>query len=422
MWRKATKQPLRLSFIALGHGGSVLVEHSFFTNNRDDFLNIWNVASGGSCAIRYCRFWNNSTGGAMFPIILDDAVQFTNNLVYGNYSWTDSVTPAILQLSQGTVVSNTIIGNNGNGLGTTLATGFHHNNLLGNTPYDVRAAYPPVTMPAVYWGDETTTEMIAEGSNSNIEAIYDYYDDFTLGRVDYTGWLTTPEPTAPAFLWRLSTSPIDPIGIQRATFDLTFSRPMDQGVNPIVTFGMTEPYTSFAVLDNAQWLDDSHWRATYDVTSLVPRGTYTVSVSGAQGTDGMEIPTDTRSGFSVDYAGEITDQTPPNPPAVIAGGKEGDGSSVEATWSANDPDSSITGYRYAIGSAAGATDIVNWTNISSNSMTRSGLGLVEGWQYWLAVQARNEGGLWSASGYSAFVAGQPFHRVFLPVVIRQSPH
>ena len=136
----------------------------------------------------------------------------------------------------------------------------------------------------------------------------------------------------------------------------------------------------------------------------------------------MEIPTGTRFGFTVDYAGEITDQTPPNPPSVIAGGKEGDASSVEATWSANDPDSSITGYRYAIGSAAGATDIVNWTNISSNSMTRSGLGLVEGWQYWLAVQARNEGGLWSASGYSAFVAGQPFHRVFLPVVIRQSPH
>ena len=81
--------------------------------------------------------------------------------------------------------------------------------------------------------------------------------------------------------------------------------------------------------------------------------------------------------------------------------------------------STITGYRYAIGSAAGDTDIVNWTATASNSLTRSGLGLVTGRQYWLAVQARNVGELWSASGYSAFVAGQPIRRAFLPLVLRR---
>ena len=132
----------------------------------------------------------------------------------------------------------------------------------------------------------------------------------------------------------------------------------------------------------------------------------------------MEIPTDTRFSFVVDYAGQITDQTPPNTPLVIAGGKQGDPSAVEAMWWASDPDSSITGYRYAIGSAPGATDIVNWTTTSNNSFTRSGLGLVVGRQYWVAVQARNIGGLWSASGYGAFVAGQPLRRVFLPLVLK----
>jgi sugar lactone lactonase YvrE len=188
----------------------------------------------------------------------------------------------------------------------------------------------------------------------------------------------------------------------------------------------------YHISDNAQWLDATHWRATYDVTSLVPRGAYTVSVSGARGATtmmsgtlalplpggGMEIPTDTRFSFTVDYAGEITDQTPPPPPGVIAGGVEGDASTVEAMWWASDPDSSITGYRYAIGSAAGATDIVNWTTTSSNSVSKSGLGLIDGQQYWLAVQARNEGGLWSASAYRAFIAGQPYPRVFLPLVSR----
>lgn len=184
------------------------------------------------------------------------------------------------------------------------------------------------------------------------------------------------------------------------------------------------------ITENAQWLDGTHWRATYDVTSLIPRSDYTISVSGARGTDGMEISTDTRFGFTVDYVGEITDQTPSPPPSVIAGGVEGDASTVKAMWWASDPDSSITGYRYTIGSAPGATDIVNWTFISatgatglvgaasSGSITRSGLGLVEGRQYWLAVQARNVGGLWSASGYCAFVAGRPIQMVFLPVVLR----
>ena len=187
----------------------------------------------------------------------------------------------------------------------------------------------------------------------------------------------------------------------------------------------------YKVLDNATWTNESHWRATYDVTSLVPRDDYTISVSGARGTDGMEIPTDTRFGFTVDYAGEITDQTPPNTPWVFASGKDGDASYVKAMWSASDPDSAITGYRYAIGSAPGATDIVNWTFVgvtgaadtanatSTGSITRSGLGLVDGQQYWFTVQARNAGGLWSASGYSALIAGQQSYlKIFLPVVLK----
>jgi hypothetical protein len=132
----------------------------------------------------------------------------------------------------------------------------------------------------------------------------------------------------------------------------------------------------------------------------------------------MEIPADTRFGFTVDYAGQITDQTPPSAPSVMAEGIQGDASSVEVSWSASDPDSSIIAYRYAIGSAAGATDIVNWTNTSTTSISRSGLGLVDGQQYWVAVQAQNVGGLWSASAYSAFVAGQQSPRIYLPLVMK----
>lgn len=178
------------------------------------------------------------------------------------------------------------------------------------------------------------------------------------------------------------------------------------------------PEKDFVISDGAQWLSDITWQATFDVTSLVPRGLYTVTVVGAQGTDGLEIIPDDRFSFTVDYAGEITDQSPPEPPFLLAGGIAGNVSGLEAFWFANDADSSITGYRYALGSAPGATDIINWTATNKTSLQLSGLGLVEGQKYWLSVQARNEGGLWSTSAYSGFVAGQAMNRVFLPAVIK----
>jgi hypothetical protein len=262
-----------------------------------------------------------------------------------------------------------------------------------------------------YWGTIDSNVIRAR--------IYDSEDDLNVGTVNFIPFLTQPELTAPPFLYHLSLNPGSPVGIQQVTFNLIFSAPMDQSIDPIVTFGATSPYTSYAVLDNAQWLSNTQWRATYDITSLVPRGTYTVSVSSAIGTDGMEIPTDTRFAFTVDYAGQITDQTPPPPPSVFATGKPSDVSAVEATWSATDPESAIIGYRYAIGSAAGTADIVNWTPTTATSISRSGLGLIAGRQYWLAVQAKNAGGLWSASANRSFVAGEQSQTgLYLPFITR----
>jgi hypothetical protein len=386
--------------------------------------------------------WQNSgSGGAMFyngymgvsqPIISHNRIISNPGLALNVQQGQAIVRQNLIANNGGglfvtdnqTVISNTITDNGGGGCdpadgticlaSTTSSTRLTGNNIYANrTAYDVAMRFDAtqsINATGNYWG--TTDQAMIQSR------IYDSNQDLNVGTVNFVPFLTEPEPTAPPILYQLSLSPASPVGIQQVTFELTFSALMDQSTNPAVSFGATAPYTSFVVSDNAQWLDATRWRATYDVTSLVPRGTYTISVSGARGTDGMEIPTDTRFTFTVDYAGEITDQTPPEPPSVIAGGKEGDASTVEAMWWASDPDSSITGYRYAIGTAAGATDIVNWTNTSGNSITRSGLGLVEGRQYWLAVQARNVGGLWSASGYSAFVAGQPFPKVFLPLILR----
>jgi hypothetical protein len=189
--------------------------------------------------------------------------------------------------------------------------------------------------------------------------------------------------------------------------------------DPARRVGLLHRNGGYVVSDDSRWLDALHWQATVDINSLVVRDDYIITVSGAKGADGLEIAPDSRYGLVVDYAGEITDRTPPPLPFVMAAGVQGDASTVQAKWAASDPESTITGYRYSIGSAQGATDIVNWTPISNTSLVRSGLGLVEGQRYWFVVQARNEGGLWSETGDSSFVSGRPFINHYLPLIYRR---
>ncbi|PKO15852.1 MAG: hypothetical protein CVU39_10035 [Chloroflexi bacterium HGW-Chloroflexi-10] len=323
-----------------------------------------------------------------------------------------------------TVTRNTFVYNNSNSLICFNCTGdyglagpmgvYQNNNWVNNTLSYVFvrrvSSASDITATNNYWG---TTNPVHIN-----QLIFDYFDDANPGVVFYQPFLTSPEPTAPAYLSNAVITP-SPVGIEQVTFEFTFSAPMDQSINPTVTFGTVSPFTSYIVSDNAQWLTEFVWQATFDITSLVPVGTYTVSVGDAKGADGMTVPIDTLFGFTVGYGGTITDQTPPPAPRVWASGITGVPSSVEATWHTNDPDSEITGYRYAIGSAPGAADIVNWTSTTSTTLMKSSLGLVEGRQYWVIVQARNVGGLWSASGYGGFVAGEETsYTIFLPLLLK----
>jgi cell division septation protein DedD len=174
------------------------------------------------------------------------------------------------------------------------------------------------------------------------------------------------------------------------------------GVGTSVLYGNSE----HSIIDNPQWLAPNHYRAAYDITTLIARGIYTITVSGAAGTDGIAIAPNSAYTFTVDYAGYISDQTPPSPPIVTA---EGNGTinALSAHWSAHDSESSITLYQYAIGSTPSGTEVVNWTTIGVTQVVRSGLSLVKGQTYYVSVKARNEGGLWSEAGISnSVVAGQ----------------
>jgi hypothetical protein len=167
-------------------------------------------------------------------------------------------------------------------------------------------------------------------------------------------------------------------------------------------------------IQGGTWVDESHYSVDYDFTSLVPRGNYQLAVSGVNSQSGMPITPTTNINFTLDYAGQISDTTAPAAPSVFATGSPADPTYVTASWNG-----AGVGYRYAIGSSRGATDIINWTSISTTQMTRSGLGLAAGKPYWVSVQARNAGGLWSPVGDSSFVAGQlSLRKLYLPVTVR----
>ena len=156
------------------------------------------------------------------------------------------------------------------------------------------------------------------------------------------------------------------------------------------------------VTDNDIWLNDTHFQASFDITSLIELGDYRLTVEGATGTDGIQIAPNTNTTFTVDYAGAVSDTSAPPEPVVLACGADTP-DTLSASWTAADPDSAITLYQYAIGTTPGGADIVNWIDTGETSFLRDNLSLLAGQTYYVSVKARNEGGLWSEAGISSGV-------------------
>ncbi len=170
---------------------------------------------------------------------------------------------------------------------------------------------------------------------------------------------------------------------------------------------------------NPQWLDSSHFRASYNFTTQNPRGNYFVTVEDIADGDGMLAPLHNQTTFDVDYAGEISDTTPPSTPSVKAWGN-GSLTQLSGQASTNDPDSAIIGYRYAIGITPGGSEVISWTNIATNTVTRTGLSLQENQAYYVSFMAQNLGGLWSPVGISNAVINGDFTNP-LPALTNLTP-
>ena len=164
-------------------------------------------------------------------------------------------------------------------------------------------------------------------------------------------------------------------------------------------------------LSNKQWVNSVQYYTNFSIMSLVPKGSYTIIISDAIGSDGIEIAPSSDFTFQVDYAGTITDQTPPKQPKVT---DDGAGTTaltqLHAKWSSSDKESPITQYQYAIGTSPNGIDVVNWTTpnpATAKEVTHTGLNLNAGQPYYFSVRAQNEGGLWSEVGTTDGILADP---------------
>jgi PKD repeat protein len=346
----------------------------------------WGISAGAGSIVADNRLVGNASGIQ----VLTGTVR--HNLIAN--------TPGVgLQLGgSATAEHNTFTGIGGSAVkitGGTAVTLTGNNFEFNPGAYDVEDLVPKTTLMTVnarnnWWG--TTSSAAIQ------RRIWDFNDDYNLGTVLYSPVLTEPSALAPAYVRAITLTPESPVGIQTVAFDVLFSREMNPEVAPALSFA---DYSGFY---GGTWPAPNRYRAFYDFSTLVPRDTYTLTVRGAVGADGIQIAPHSATTFTVDYAGYINDTTPPPAPTVIACAAATP-DTLSARWSASDPESTIDRYQYAIGLTPGGAEVVNWTFTTLTETTRTGLTLIAGQTYYVSVKARNEGGLWSVAGSVGVVAG-----------------
>ena len=96
------------------------------------------------------------------------------------------------------------------------------------------------------------------------------------------------------------------------------------------------------------------------------------------------------------------DKTSPSTPVVTDDGDSTPSKNqLHALWTAEDGESGIVEYQYAIGTTEGGNDVVGWTSTGTETeVTATGLSLTDRRTYYFSVKAKNGAGIWSEVGVS----------------------
>jgi hypothetical protein len=243
-----------------------------------------------------------------------------------------------------------------------------------------------------------------------------------IGNIDDATWgfwssISAAGVAIPSFTHELDITPAIPYSISAGSFSSFLSNYASNGVqmvgyreyweiaqnsyHTLISNVLSEPGVSLSftvanmggksrLLVSAPWAnvfrDSSGRSVSYEVCDSgivveVPAGNYTVSHEGST---------------------TATDVTAPTTPGVNDDGESTtDLTQLHGKWTSSDAESGVVDYRYAIGTASGGTDVVDWTSAGvSTAATKTGLNLSVGKTYYFAVRARNGNGLWSSVGIS----------------------
>jgi subtilisin family serine protease len=195
-----------------------------------------------------------------------------------------------------------------------------------------------------YWGTSNTLELNMLPENSNMAFIRDGYDALTASRLDIWPYaaapvVDSPDFQTPAFL-RLVTPNLDEhVYVGPVTFTLMFSKPMDQTLNPNVSFGTQAPYTASVVAPSPGWISPTVWQGMYSIQEETGETTNTLRVENARSADGFRLADDLSNRFYIETTPETGHLSANNGAALALGGGP-----MGLRWSENNPPAGSKGY------------------------------------------------------------------------------
>ena len=146
--------------------------------------------------------------------------------------------------------------------------------------------------------------------------------------------------------------------------------------SPLVASGGTASVSSGALADGSY-----HWQ--FQLIDSTGSATGWISFGG-----NPEAAVDFLKDTTPPIAGTVNDG--PGPDLSV----QNYSTSISANWSGfSDPESGIAGYRWAVGTSPGATDVLPFTTVGTTPGAIATVALVDGTTYYVTVEATNGAGL-----------------------------
>lgn len=143
------------------------------------------------------------------------------------------------------------------------------------------------------------------------------------------------------------------------------------------------------------WRWDSGAETAYSSPLSPPAGRHCLRYHGAERGDNVE---------PVKISVFKVDSTAPKKPVVSVSTRSvKKGASVTVSWSSRDSESGVDMYKYAIGTAAGRSNVRGWTSVGTQTAVTWKVTGSVGATYYFSVKSRNRAGLYSETGVSLSV-------------------